>query len=111
MSSTLKEIKFDKIEWKNVIGDISKRKINKCVIEFENNPAKVYYTGQLICGNIYLSLNENRNVRGICVKIIGKAYVRWSEEYGENPSVYTGKEIFFDERIDLDGESNSKNVN
>lgn len=71
---------FEKIEFKKVIGELTERKpINKCAFEFADNPTKVYYSGQLICGIVHLTLNENMKTKNIFANVIGKAYVRWIE--------------------------------
>lgn len=35
-----------------------------CKIYFENNPNRVYYTGQIVAGCVNLTINEVTNVRG-----------------------------------------------
>lgn len=35
-----------------------------CKINFENNPNRVYYTGQVVSGCVQLSINETTTVRG-----------------------------------------------
>lgn len=107
----LDQIQFEKIECKTTYqDDITERKINKCVIEFDNNPAKVYYSGQLVCGTVQLSLNEKKDVRGVVLKIVGKAYVRWTEGYGQHRTTYKGKELFLDKQIYLIGGNEGINV-
>lgn len=98
---------MEKIEFTKIIGEITERKINKCAIEFENNPAKVYYSGQLICGIVHLTLNEKKKVHDVSVKVFGKAYVCWPES---NDQTAHGKEIFFDKRIELNHESNGNKL-
>lgn len=103
-------MKFEKVEFMKILGEITDRKVNKCEIVFDNNPAKVYYAGQLICGIVHLTLNEKKNVRDVSLNIVGKAYVRWIESNGRNNTAYHGKEVFFDKRIeDMDHESNGNN--
>lgn len=106
----LNPIQFEKVECKKIIGEATDSKINKCAIEFENNPDKVYYSGQLICGNVQLSLNEKKDVRGVFLKIVGRAYVRWTEGYGQHRTTYKGKEPFLDKQIYLIGGSDGNNL-
>ncbi|XP_055312571.1 arrestin domain-containing protein 17-like [Sitodiplosis mosellana] len=70
-----------------------------CVVEFENNPEKVFYAGQLLCGTVQLTLTEKKNVRGIYIEIRGKAYAYWTREEDKKTVEYTGKETYLDKRI------------
>lgn len=70
----------------------------ECFIDFENNPSKVVYTGQLLRGNVQLKLTEPKNVRGVYIKIKGKAYAHWTEGSGDNRKSYTGEEEYINER-------------
>lgn len=81
----------------------------ECEIEFENNPIKVIYTGQLLRGNVRLTLTEEKNVRGVFVEIRGKAYAHWTQGSGDNRRSYTGNEDYLNERTYFVG-GNSGNV-
>lgn len=70
-----------------------------CVIEFENNPSKVVYSGQLLRGNVHLSLTGSKTVRGVYIKICGEGYCHWSTGSGKNRRSYTGKEDYLEERV------------
>lgn len=69
-----------------------------CDIEFNNNPQKVLYAGQLLSGSVRLVLTEQKTVRGIYVRIIGKAYCHWTEGTGDNRKSYTGSEEYLNEK-------------
>lgn len=69
-----------------------------CEIEFENNPMKVIYAGQLLRGTVQLSLTEEKTVRGVYIRIHGKAYTHWTTGSGDNRKTYTGSEDYLDER-------------
>lgn len=101
---------MEKIEFMKIIGEITERKVNKCAIEFENNPARVYYSGQLICGIVDLTLNEKKKVQDVSIKLLGKAYVCWPESNDQSNTAYDGKQIFFDKRIELNHESNGNKL-
>lgn len=38
-----------------------------CLIEFDNNPQKVFYGGQLLSGQVSLTLHKEKTVRGATV--------------------------------------------
>lgn len=94
-----------------------------CVIAFEN-PSRVYYAGQLLRGTVNLTLTKEKKVRGVYVRIYGRAYAYWSEhcsiDHNRNRSrdnnrvgssghhvSYTGEEVYLDERQYFVGGSNS----
>lgn len=80
-----------------------------CVIDFENNPDKVVGSGQLLRGTVTLTLTENRSVRGIFIKLIGKACVNWSallsDEYA---STKRKNEYYLNEKAYLVGSEEGK---
>lgn len=80
-----------------------------CVIEFENNPLKVYYTGQLVRGNVRINVTNQKKVRGVFIKIKGEAYARWTTGSGKNKRTHTGKEEYLHERTHFMGPSSSGN--
>lgn len=47
-----------------------------CHISFENNPLKVCSPDQWILGNVRLTLQEEKKVRGVYVRILGRAYAK-----------------------------------
>lgn len=49
-----------------------------CNISFDN-PDGVYYCGQLLKGTVELTLTKEKNVRGVFVKVYGRAYAYWTE--------------------------------
>lgn len=72
-----------------------------CDVVFEHNPEKVVYTGQLLRGIVHLVLTEPKNVRGIFIRIVGEARVRWRE--GRNSCDSTGKQEYLNEKTYLIG--------
>ena len=76
-----------------------------CKIEFENNPRKVVYAGQLVRGTVRLYLTKSTSVRSIYIRIHGKAYVHWVEGTTDSRKiqVFTGNEDYFTERINFVG--------
>lgn len=73
---------------------------NACEIEFENSPRKIVYAGQLLRGTVRLNLKEKTNVRGVYIRINGKAYARW--QVGNTQVV--AREKYLDEKLFLLGE-------
>lgn len=69
-----------------------------CIIDFENNPLKVIYAGQLLRGTVALTLTETKSVRGVYIRIRGTAYARWTSGSGRSRSTNTGKEDYLDEK-------------
>lgn len=74
-----------------------------CVIDFDNNPMKVIYAGQLLRGTVTLTLTAPKSVRGVYIRIHGKAYAHWTEGTGDNRKTYTGSENYLDEKTYLAG--------
>ncbi|XP_055295696.1 arrestin domain-containing protein 1-like [Sitodiplosis mosellana] len=68
-----------------------------CDIEFENNPRKIIYAGQLLRGTVRLNLTENFNVRSVYVRIRGKAFASWNsvETKVEVNEDYLDKKMYF----------------
>lgn len=81
-----------------------------CDIDFENNPEKVLYAGQLLSGTIKLTLTSEKRVRGVYVQITGKGYCHWTKGSGKNRSEYTGREYYLDEKTYLYGDENGNFV-
>lgn len=71
-------------------------------IGFENNTNGIYYAGQLLRGTVQLTLGEEKKVRGVYIRIYGKAYCRWSTD-GKNKITYIGEELFLNETTYLVG--------
>lgn len=75
-----------------------------CDITFDNNQLKVYSTGKLVRGNIRLTLQEEKKVRGAYVRIYGRAYA----EVRNGKSYYKGKENYLDQKTYFVGGPNGK---
>lgn len=50
-----------------------------CEIEFENNPRKIVYAGQLLRGTVLINLMKKTNVHNLYIRITGKVYACWYE--------------------------------
>ncbi|KAJ6641677.1 Arrestin domain-containing protein 17, partial [Pseudolycoriella hygida] len=85
---------------------ITERKPNKCVVQFPDNPAHVYYSGQVICGVVELTLNEVKKNFDFFVKILGKAYVCWVDRGYQSYQEYSNQEVVFEKRVEVIHESN-----
>lgn len=79
-----------------------------CEIDFENNPEKVLYAGQILSGTIKLTLTSEKRVRGVYILITGKGYCHWTKGSGKNRHDYTGREYYLDEKTYLYGDENGK---
>ena len=75
-----------------------------CDIEFENNPRKIVYAGQLLRGMVRLNLPEKGNAISVYIHIKGKGYASWNQ----GNSKIVAKEQYFDERIYLVGTQNGR---
>lgn len=75
-----------------------------CNIEFENNPNKIVYAGQVLRGTVGLTFSEPKTVRSIYIRIYGKGYCRWKQ--GKN--YQTGREDYFNEMTFLRNDGNRK---
>lgn len=75
-----------------------------CEIEFENNPMKVIYAGQLLRGTVQLNIVEDKHVRGVYIQICGTASVNWVDVVGNNRRRYTGNQDYLNERTYLVGD-------
>lgn len=74
---------------------------NSCEIQFENNPKKIVYAGQLIQGAVRLNLMERTNVRSVHLRINGKASACWQD----GRTNYVNEEQCLDGRVDLSQET------
>lgn len=75
-----------------------------CSIDFENNPQKVVYTGQLLRGTVKMELTNAKRVHGAYIRIYGEAYCHFSKKNYVGFMVgYTGQEDYFDQTTYLIG--------
>lgn len=73
-----------------------------CEIEFEKNPSKVVYSGQLVRGNVHLTLTEaTESVQNISLRFRGAAYCRWTDGFQDDKETFTSSENYLNERIYL----------
>ena len=69
-----------------------------CEVNFDNNPAKVVYAGQMLSGTVRLTSTEYLNIRSIFIRIQGTAHAQWEEGTGEKSKTFTGDEDYLNER-------------
>lgn len=75
-----------------------------CDIEFENNPRKIVYAGQLLRGAVRLNFPEETNAIALYIRIKGKAYARWNH----GNSTIVANEQYLDKRTYLVGTRNRR---
>lgn len=63
----------------------------------------ILYAGQVLRGTINLTLKEEKKVRGVYVRVYGKAYCRWTRRHGKQSTTYVGKEDYLNETTYLVG--------
>lgn len=51
-----------------------------CKIEFENNPKKIVYAGQLLRGKVQLNFNVQKTVRSVYIRLHGTAFCTWKQD-------------------------------
>lgn len=74
-----------------------------CDIEFENNPSKVFHSGQTIRGTVRLTHAETQPWSEIFVRIKGEGYVKWDEGSGSNRKTYRGFKSYIEEIVHITG--------
>lgn len=73
-----------------------------CEIEFEKSPSKVVYSGQLLRGNVHLTLTEaTESVQNISLRFRGEAYCRWTVGFKDDEKTFTSRENYLNECIYL----------
>ncbi|XP_069379975.1 arrestin domain-containing protein 3-like [Paralichthys olivaceus] len=55
----------------------------------------VFTRGDFLLGQVTLELSDNCKIDSLCVKLKGKAEVRWTENYGKTIVTYHNKEKYF----------------
>lgn len=46
-----------------------------------NNPSNIYYPGQIVKGQVTITLDSPKTIRGIIIRFIGEAKTRWTRDY------------------------------
>lgn len=59
------------------------------------NQSDIFTSGDCITGQITLELSKNCKINTLCVKLKGKAQVKWTEHYGKMTITYRNKEKYF----------------
>jgi hypothetical protein len=82
-------------------------KLQAFSIEFEN-PNAVYSAGELVIGNVIVDLSDSMSMRGIRIKLLGRAKVHWSVRKGKNDQThYRAEEVYVNETMCLFGSMGS----
>lgn len=71
-------------------------------IDFEKTSA-IFTSGETVRGTVRLTLGEEKKVRGVYIRIDGKAYCKWSEGSGKHKEYYIGEELYLKETTYLIG--------
>lgn len=65
-----------------------------CEIDFDDNPMKIIFAGELLCGTVRLRLTKEQNIRTIFIRIYGHASVRMDNSTRcSNRQTYLNKKI------------------
>lgn len=68
-----------------------------CEIEFDDNPMKIVFAGELLCGVVRVKLTKEQNIRAIYIRFYGHASVRMDNSTrSANRQTYLNKKIFLD---------------
>lgn len=59
------------------------------------NESNIFTSGDFISGQITLELAKDCKIDTLCVKLKGKAEVRWAENNGQSTKRYYSKEKYF----------------
>lgn len=59
------------------------------------NKSNIFTSGDCITGQITLELAKDCKIHFLCVKLKGKAEVKWTENYGKTVVTYQKKEKYF----------------
>lgn len=59
------------------------------------NKSNIFTSGDCITGQITLELAKDCKIDSLCVKLKGKAEVKWTEMYGRTIVTYHKKEKYF----------------
>lgn len=68
-----------------------------CEIDFENNPMKIVFAGELLCGSVRLTLTKEKHLRALYIRINGHASVRMDDPtrgYNSGRQNYLNKAIY-----------------
>ncbi|XP_069691689.1 arrestin domain-containing protein 17-like [Periplaneta americana] len=69
-----------------------------------DNPHNIYVAGQTLSGCILINLDSAKEFRKITVIIGGEGHTKWRENHGQSgSSTYTGREKYFEHKIDVFG--------
>uniref|UniRef100_A0A8C5I808 Arrestin domain-containing protein 3-like n=1 Tax=Gouania willdenowi TaxID=441366 RepID=A0A8C5I808_GOUWI len=59
------------------------------------NKHNIFSSGEGINGQVTLELSKDCQVKSFCIKLKGKAEVKWTENHGKNSTTYHNKEKYF----------------
>lgn len=76
-----------------------------CEIDFDDNPMKIVFAGELLCGTVRIKLTKEQGVRAIYLRINGHASVRM-----DDPTNSSNRQTYFNKKIYLVRGNNGKNT-
>ncbi|XP_022097441.1 arrestin domain-containing protein 3-like isoform X1 [Acanthaster planci] len=69
-------------------------------VVFDGNNTGIYSSGEVVRGFVRIVLGEpKKDVRGIEIKFKGEAHTHWSEGSGDHRRHYSGREVYFKEKL------------
>lgn len=80
-----------------------------CKIKFENNPKKIFFSGQTLFVTVGLKLTEELKVSGIYIQLRGIAHVRFVMDDFERAGHYMSDENVLNMRKSLASQNGNSN--
>lgn len=66
-----------------------------CEIDFDDNPMKIVFAGELMCGTVRIKLTKEQGIRSIYLRINGHASVRMDNQtHNADRQTYLNKKIY-----------------
>lgn len=66
-----------------------------CEIDFDDNPMKIVFAGEMLCGTVRLKLTKEHCIRAIYIRINGHASVRMDDPTrSASRQTYLNKKMF-----------------
>ncbi|XP_015524636.1 arrestin domain-containing protein 17 [Neodiprion lecontei] len=70
----------------------------------------IYLPGELVSGRIVANFSSPKEIRGLRVKVVGEAKVRWTVKRGKSRTVYRGEENYFSSLFHLIGSDSGPTI-
>lgn len=74
-----------------------------CVIQFNNNPDAVYFSGQTVSGTAILTLLKSQRLSNVSIIISGSAETKWTIGSEDSQRIHRGKELLLNSEKVLQG--------